>query len=292
MPLSCVISFSAAGAFRKLLRRSAHHADWTSRIGQSVDGLAGAVIGLVAPARCAFCGRDGAPWGGLDSVRPHLCGPCQEAISSSTRNRCSRCGATVGPYIDARRNCIHCRGDRFQFETVIALGNYRSALRTMCLAAKRPRKEELGAALAGFLWQQEETAIAGLRSELIIPVPHFWRETWRTTPPLTDTLAAVLSRRLRVPLAAHILRKIRRTDKQSALPPGRRRTNLKGAFHVARLFRSDLDGRRILLVDDVLTTGATANESARALLAAGASSVAVTVLARGLGKPRVSRSPF
>jgi predicted amidophosphoribosyltransferase len=104
-------------------------------------------------------------------------------------------------------------------------------------------------------------------------------------------MAAVLSRRLRVDLATHILAKVRRTEKQFMLPPSRRRTNLKGAFHVPRRFHSDVEGRRILLVDDVLTTGATADEAARALLAAGASAVAVTVIARGLGKKPVLSRP-
>jgi len=161
----------------------------------------------------------------------------------------------------------------------------------MCLSTKRPRSEELAAALAGFLWQREEPALCGVRADLVIPVPRHWSENVRATPPAPQTLAAVLSRRLRVDLATHILAKTRWTDKQSELPPSRRRTNLKGAFHVPRRFHSDVDKRRILLVDDVLTTGATADEAARALLAASASSVAVTVIARGLGKKRGSGAP-
>jgi ComF family protein len=251
----------------------------------------GAAIGLVAPPRCAACGREDEPWGGLQSVMPHLCRPCQDAAAPVEVGRCWRCGGPVGPFVDTGRGCIRCRRDRFHFETVIRLGIYRSALRQMCLSAKRPRSEELAAALADLLWQREEPALRGSRTDLVIPVPHHWRESVRTSPHAPETLAAVLSRRLRVDLATHILAKTRSTDKQSKLPPSRRRTNLKGAFHVPRRFHSDLHRRRILLVDDVLTTGATADEAARALLAASASSVAVTVIARGLGKKHVPGGP-
>jgi ComF family protein len=170
------------------------------------------------------------------------------------------------------------------------LGDYHSDLRNMCLAAKKPRSEELAAALAGSLWQLEEKALRGTGAEIVIPVPHHWSENWRRTPHAPETLAAVLSRRLRAQLATHILAKSRRTDKQSDLPPTRRRTNLKGAFHVRRRYHSALKGRRILLVDDVLTTGATAEAAARALRDANASFIAVAVIARALGKkPVVNR---
>ena len=255
-----------------------------------VDRWVGAAVGLIAPPRCAFCGREDAPWGGFNTVRPHLCALCLDAVAPKNRNRCLRCGAPVGPYIDARRACIHCRDDRFHFETVVGLGDYHSDLRAMCLAAKQPRAAELAAALARSLWQLEETALREAKADVVIPIPHHWSENLRTTPHAPETLAVVLSRQLRVKLASHILSKSRRTDKQADLPPTRRRTNLKGAFHVRRRFHSSLRGRRILLVDDVLTTGATADAAARALREADVSFVAVAVIARALGKtPAVSQ---
>lgn len=271
--------------------RNGHRADWIGRCRQASDRLAGAVVGLVAPPRCALCGRERAPWAGLKSVLPHFCAPCQDAALPAEGNRCWRCGGPAGPYIDTRRGCILCRRDRFHFETVVRLGIYRSVLRQMCLAAKRPNSEEVAAALADLLWQREEPALRDVRAELVIPIPHHWSEKTRRSCDAPETLGAVLARRLRVNLATHILSKTRRTDKQSELPPSRRRTNLKGAFHVPRRFHSDLEGRRILLVDDVLTTGATADEASRALLAATASSIVVTVIARALGNRRVSPGP-
>ncbi len=291
MNSSWLTSLYARGASRTRVGSAVNRSHCISNLRTACDRWLGAAIGLVAPPSCAACGLEDEPWGGLKSVMPHLCHTCQDAISPPNDNRCLRCGASVGPFIDARRDCIYCRGDRFHFETVIRLGIYSEALRSMCLAAKRPRSEELAAALAGFLWQREEWSLRGARAQLIVPVPHHWTESVRRTPHAPETLATVLSRRLRVKMATHILAKTRRTDKQSELPQSRRRTNLKGAFHVPRRYHSDLEGRRILLVDDVLTTGATANEVAQALLAANASSVTVTVIARALGKKSVSGPP-
>ena len=273
------------------MRIAARRRDWMQHCHDKMDGLLGAAIGLVAPPRCAACGREGRPWGGLNSVLPHLCRPCQEAAVPPEENRCSRCGGPVGPFIDTAKGCIHCRRDRFHFETVIRLGVYESALRRMCLAAKQPRAEELAAALADLLWQRESQALRARGPISSYPFPITGETSCERPPHAPETLAAVLAHRLRVELGTHILAKIRWTTRQVKLPPSRRRTNLKGAFHVPRRFHSDVDDRRILLVDDVLTTGATADEAARALLAAGASSVAVTVIARGLGKKPVLGRP-
>jgi predicted amidophosphoribosyltransferase len=282
MKLRWITSISRSGTLESPAPETLRSSGWIGRSRQSIDGWVGAAIGLIAPPRCAACGREDRPWGGLQSVLPHLCWPCQEAAAPPEGDRCFRCGSPVGPFINTGRDCVRCRRDRFHFERVIRLGIYQSALRNMCLASKR--SEELAAALAGYFWQREEASLRGVKAALVMPIPHHWRENLGMKTHAPETLAAVLSRRLRVPLATPILAKIRRTDKQAELPPSRRRTNLKGAFRVPRRFHSDLHRRRILLVDDVLTTGATADEAARTLVAAGASCVSVAVIARGLGK--------
>ena len=191
-----------------------------------------------------------------------------------------------------RQGCIHCRRDRFHFETVIRLGIYRSALASNVPggeAAPRGRSSRPRWRTCSGSANRRRSAARGPISSFPFPItgetscerPLTRRRRW---PPCC-------ARRLRVELATHILAKIRWTTRQVKLPPSRRRTNLKGAFHVPRRFHSDVDERRILLVDDVLTTGATADEAARALLAAGACSVAVTVIARGLGKKPVLGRP-
>ncbi len=254
-----------------------------------VDGLLAAAIAVIAPSRCAACRRE-LPFRGLYELLPRLCTGCRDAAIGPTSDRCRRCAAPVGPFLDTERGCYLCRRDRFHFESVIRLGVYENELRVMCLAAKRPGGEELAAALGETLWTEEGMHLLSAQPDLIVPVPHHWRESLVSAPKVPETLASVLSKRLRVRLAPSLLSKVRRTSKQSGLPSGRRRVNLRKAFCVPTRFAGHVSGRRVLLVDDVLTTGATADEAARALLDAGAISVRVAVIARSIGlRPAAGR---
>ncbi|HXY33625.1 MAG TPA: phosphoribosyltransferase family protein [Planctomycetaceae bacterium] len=247
-----------------------------------VDRLLAAVLAVVAPARCAACRRE-LPFANLAELLPRLCTGCRDAAIGPPTDRCRRCAAPVGPFLDTAAGCFLCRRDRFRFESVIGLGVYENQLREMCLKAKGPGGEELAAALGESLWSEEGLALLGAQPDLVIAIPHHWSEALLGAPRMPETLASVLSSRLRARLATSILAKVRRTSKQSGLPSGRRRVNLRNAFHVPARFAPHVAGRRILLVDDVLTTGATADEAARALREAGAASIRVAVIARSVG---------
>ena len=96
-----------------------------------------------------------------------------------------------------------------------------------------------------------------------------------------DALAVAVANRLRLPLAENLLVRTRATRPQTELTPTQRPANVRNAFAVRT--HPDLPGANLLLIDDVLTTGSTVNEIAKTLLKAGASSVAVAVLARAVG---------
>jgi predicted amidophosphoribosyltransferase len=270
---------------------NASRANLIGRSRRFIDGLLAAAFAVAAPSRCAACRRE-LPIAGLSGLLPRLCQPCRDAAVGPASDRCRRCAAPIGPFLDTTRGCFLCRRDRFHFETVIRLGVYEAELREMCLAAKRPGGEELAAALGETLWTEEGMALLAARADLVVPIPHHWSESFLGAPKVPETLASVLSSRLRVRLATSILAKVRRTSKQTGLPSGRRRVNLHSAFRVPRRCAAQIAGRRILLVDDVLTTGATADEAARALRDADAESIRVAVVARGVGvKPLAGRLP-
>jgi predicted amidophosphoribosyltransferase len=269
---------------------NASRANWFGRSRRVVDGLLAAAVAVVAPSRCAACRRE-LPFQGLYELLPRLCAGCRDAAIGPAGDRCRRCAAPVGPFLDTQNGCFLCRRDRFHFESVIRLGVYENELREMCLAGKRPGGEELAAALGETLSAEEGLGLLAARAELVVPIPHHWTESLFSAPKMPETLASVISSRLRLRLAAPILAKVRRTPKQSGLPSTRRRVNLRNAFRVPRRFASQVAGRRILLVDDVLTTGATADAAARALLDANAAGVCVAVIARGVGlKPAAGRA--
>ena len=201
---------------------------------------------------------------------------------TSWLNSCSRCGAPVGPYLDTTNGCIHCRRDRFHFEQVICLGAYDGRLRSACQRAKENFGRPLATALAGFLWEHQRATLEQAGVDLVAAVPHHWtRRVW-SNHNTSETLAEALAHRLKVGFDSNILAKVRSTPSQVSLPSYRRRSNLRRAFRVRG--KPALADLTILLVDDVLTTGTTANEVSRALRQSGAERVVVAVLARGIGR--------
>jgi len=237
---------------------------------------------FVFPDCCPRCGREHAGEVHSFTAGPRFCSSCRHDVGPAIGAPCARCGAPVGPHLDSSRGCAHCHADRFHFESVHRLGVYDGELRDVCLRSKHLPGQPLAAAAANLLWEREEAALRRADVGLVVPVPHHWSERVRRVPNSSQTIAGVLARHLNVAEGGPILTKARRTQKQSELPPSRRRANVRGAFRVAKA--TSLAGWNVLLVDDVLTTGATADEAAKVLRQAGANRVVVAVLARGLGR--------
>jgi ComF family protein len=170
----------------------------------------------------------------------------------------------------------------FAFERAVSVDVYAGALQMACLRAKRSHSSKLAIALGDLLCERHGERMLAAECDVIVPVPLHWTSRLTRTGSLPDAISSRLGRFLKTPVDSHILRKVRRTAPQATLPPTKRRKNLQGAFRVARGVR--LDGCRVLLVDDVLTTGTTAHRAARALIGdGGAASVQVAVVARGIG---------
>jgi ComF family protein len=117
-------------------------------------------------------------------------------------------------------------------------------------------------------------------TDVLIPVPLHWRRGWSRRYNQSGALARVIERHSGVKLASEALRRVRRTEQQIGLSRTQRASNVQGAFKVAPERNGDVAGRRVVLIDDVLTSGATVDARARALLRAKAASVDVLVFAR------------
>jgi ComF family protein len=191
---------------------------------------------------------------------------------------CPRCAATVGPYANLSDGCLRCRSQRFHFAGATRLGRYDGLLREVILRMKHYEGEGLAENLA-HLWADHAGArLRACGTSLIVPVPlHWWRRLARGYNQ-SEALAQVLSERLGLPCRTGWLRRVRPTPLQTALTPAQRRENVRGAFYARP--RAEIRGQTVLLVDDVMTTGSTCDDAARALRAAGAAHVFAAVLAR------------
>lgn len=232
---------------------------------------------LFLASRCALCGAADQP----ESIRGSaFCESCRVQLAPDPVNRCQKCAAEIGPYARSDQGCVHCRRRRLRFDTVVCLGMYSGALRRALLAAKwsfsAVRIRSLGTLLAGArIAQLRETPI-----DRVIPIPQHWRQRLvRNFNPAT-VIAEELARQLRTVCDVHSLRRTSRTRPQKRVSVTQRLRNQAGALAVTH--SASVEGQRILIVDDVLTTGATCSEAAKVLKAAGARSCTVAVLARVL----------
>ena len=239
--------------------------------------LTGAALDFIYPPRCLLCDDDTLP--GSNSTGGHVpfCDDCHAELCPMATNACRRCGAPLGPYTRSGEGCTLCIRERFAFDQVIRLGLYRDELRAACLMAKSPTGALMGRALASELVTAQREALTAQTFDAVIPVPEHWLKRLARPQYAAETLARELSHRLKVHLATGILAKRRWTPKQARSSPAERRIQQHGAFGTAK--RTDLHGQTLLVVDDVLTTGATAHEVARMLKRAGAKRVVVAVIA-------------
>ncbi len=211
-----------------------------------------------------------------------LCSSCFASFTFITAPFCGCCGIPLeSPVIDDIV-CGACLRDRPAFEHARAAFVYDGDSKGLVLKLKHGDRTDAAAHLARWLQRAGADLIA--RCDVMVPVPlHRWRLFFRTYNQAA-LLANALARLTGKPVMPDALQRVRATPSQGRLERAARRRNVARAFAVRRA--SDLSGRRVLLIDDVLTTGATAGACAEALLKAGAAAVDVLVLARVPGPGR------
>jgi len=175
-------------------------------------------------------------------------------------------------------DCIRCRKTPLKFDAVVALGSYHAGLRYSVLRMKLPAHDVLSMAFGRLLAERRRELLLGLCADVIIPIPMFWTRRLGRGKNNPEVLASCLAKPLGISARRGVLVRCRNTPPQAGLPPSQRFRNVRGAFRVRR--PDVVKGARVLLVDDVLTTGATCSEAAKMLKQAGASMVAVAVVAR------------
>lgn len=174
--------------------------------------------------------------------------------------------------VDETGRCTLCRLGLNGFDNVYSFGAYDGVLRKLIHLFKfggvRPLRRTFGGFLAQVLPREP-------RFDAIVPMPLHWRRRWQRGFNQSELLAREISRKWGIPVRK-LARRTRATPPQAGLTSAQRTANVQGAFEAT----TQLKGMRLLLVDDVLTTGATAGACARALKRAGAVHVSLLALAR------------
>ena len=252
------------------------------------------LLDLLCPPICPVCSEMIE-----DSLEP-FCPTCIQRIVTPVGQFCLRCGGRrfVSPNSNNADGCARCRTTNFRFKRVIALGEYEGDLRMFVLRMKTDRTGILAISSARMLAATRHAELGNVQADFVVPVPmhRLRREDRGVNSP--DIIAEELARQLKVPLARNLVRRIRQTDLQYTLSHQARAENVSDVFALRppgfwqsminattsrERKRANLQGKNILLVDDILTTGATCNEIAKVLLSAGAKTVTVVAVARAEG---------
>ena len=256
-----------------------HAAPVPGSLSRALHAWAVAALDLVFPALCPLCASTLA-----ERRRDPLCGACWEAIARLAPPGCDRCGlprptfdpAPPGGTIPGELQCGACRADPPGWDWARAGAEYGGVVRDAIHAFKFRGKRALArplAALIGEQWPPGARDVAAL-----VPVPLGRPRERERGFNQAALLAERLARGLGVDVRPRWLARMRDTQPQSDLGAAERRANVRGAFAAP----AAVAGCHVVVVDDVLTTGATVAECARALRAAGALRVGVVAVARVL----------
>ncbi|NPV91565.1 MAG: ComF family protein [Firmicutes bacterium] len=261
---------------------------WLKDWGQSLLDLVYAKSGA-----CRLCQRS---WvvGEFSSGRGDLCDDCRAALTACPEGLipCPGCGRFFLPHDYGGDRCAECRSNPLPISAGVVVGPYTGMLRQAIHWYKFGRRKELADPLAMLLREQVKPIVEAGSGEdlLVIPVPLHRDRLKERGFNQSELLARAMIKRMesepgdrpRLLLRTDILTRPVETPSQTGLKRSERMVNLVGAFQAEEGRGRELSGRRVLLVDDIITTGSTSGECARVLLEAGSGPVSLGVLAGGI----------
>lgn len=233
-----------------------------------VRRAAGWLVDAVLPPQCLACDTPVAAAGGL-------CASCWAGLRLIERPVCERLGIPL-PF-GAVGVSAAAMADPPPFDRCRAVALFGDVSRRLVHKLKYGDQMELARWMGG--WMARAASDVTGQADMAVPVPlHRWR-LWRRRYNQAALLAEAVATRCGLPVELDVLRRVRSTRQQVGLSATERKRNLAGAFAVTRKGKETIRGKRVLLVDDVLTTGTTIETATRTLLRAGAGAVDVAVFA-------------
>ena len=240
-----------------------------------VAELTRGIAQLLYPNACLLCDSfesDSAP------LRHGFCLGCHASLAVDPHGPCPRCAATVGPHTDTDSGCVSCRERSIAFDAALRLGPYAGRLQEAILRTKHSAGEAIAEMLGRTFAEERVTNLRDAGIDVVTPIPLHWWRRWHRGFNQAERIAEEVAGAFGVPLHAKWLVRVKSAPQHAQSSASARWENIRGAFGVAP--RASFAGRRVLLVDDVMPTGATLSEAARVVKAAGATRVVAAVLAR------------
>jgi ComF family protein len=228
---------------------------------------------------------------GLDVALPPLCPGCRDLVTDN--GLCPACWSRLAfiapPYCprlgipfayDPGPGILSMQAiaDPPAYQRARAAVRYDDVARALVHAFKYGDRLDLAPLMGRWMARAGHELIG--EADALVPVPLHWRRLWTRRFNQSAALAEAIARASGVAVAHTPLRRVKATAQQVGLSRAERATNVQGAFRVAPAAKGEVAGRRLIVIDDVLTSGATADACARALLRAGAAQVDVLVFAR------------
>ena len=230
------------------------------------------VLNLFWPHRCYLCQLT------VPDTEPlSFCSSCISLLVHEPTPTCPRCATRVGPHAINPDGCPRCRKETYRFASATRLGEYDGVLRDAVLRCKQAGQEGLAEHLGRLFARTRLKDKTTLAPQAVIPVPLHWSRRLLRQYNQAEAMARGVARELDVPIITGAVVRNRRTPRLADQSKSERLTLMKTAFRPRKTPR--LQGLRVLLVDDVLTTGATASAVSQAILAAGAAQVDLAILA-------------
>lgn len=228
-------------------------------------------IDLILPPRCVFTGEIVGEQG---AIMPEI----WTKLQFISEPMCACCGVPFAFEMSGNARCANCLGDPPSYGRARAALIYDDVSRDLILKFKHA--DQTHAVISFIPWMMRAGEALLQDSDVILPVPlNRWR-LFKRKYNQAALIAAALSRKSQRPWLPLALQRVRPTASQGHMKPSERAKNVKGAFAVRAKDLPRLQGKSVLLVDDVLTTGATVKECIKVLLAAGCKEVNVLTLAR------------
>lgn len=230
------------------------------------------ILHIMYPSRCPFCMKI------IHADRAGACNPCIRKLPYIEGANCMKCGKQI--MNEESEYCMDCLKKKHYFTQGISLWSYHDIVKQSVYWFKYKNKREFADYYALEICKRYAQLIRRWDADCLIPVPMYKRKMRKRGYNQTEVLADAISRQLEMPVNKNVIVRTRNTLPQKELNDKERQKNLKNAFKIKQ---NSVKLKKVILIDDIYTTGSTVDAAAECLIAAGAETVFVITLCIGQG---------